>query len=143
MILKSSWRRLTSRKRLPIVVVALSPSRAVLTNRRRVSTTRKVNTKGLTLPSTASIYPLAKFSGQGAPCTVSVAVASSSIRNCESALSRPTADSAANHVSTVQWAFFCGRAWAAAASPLSMSEVADETECCFEAHARGATGLNM
>eukprot|EP00964_Phaeocystis_antarctica_P163208 scaffold138976_cov133-Phaeocystis_antarctica.AAC.1 len=81
-------------------------------------------------------------SGQGSPNATRVAMASTSVRSCESALSRPTADSAANHVSNGHLAFFCGRAWAAAASPLSMSEVRDETEVCFEAHARGATGLS-
>eukprot|EP00964_Phaeocystis_antarctica_P029506 scaffold16628_cov78-Phaeocystis_antarctica.AAC.2 len=62
-------------------------------------------------------------------------MASTSVRSCESAFNRPTADSAANHVSKGQWEFLCGRA---SASPLSMSdEVLDESELCFEAHARG------
>eukprot|EP00964_Phaeocystis_antarctica_P061498 scaffold36772_cov82-Phaeocystis_antarctica.AAC.1 len=80
--------------------------------------------------------------GQGSPNATRVAMASTSVRSCESALSRPTADSAANHLSNGQWVFFCGRAWAAAASPFSMSEVCDETERCSEAHARGAVGLS-
>eukprot|EP00964_Phaeocystis_antarctica_P004206 scaffold2271_cov64-Phaeocystis_antarctica.AAC.3 len=80
-------------------------------------------------------------SGQGLPNATRVVMASTSVRSCESALSRPTADSAANHVNNGHLAFFCGRAWAAAASPLSMSEVRDDIELCFEAHARGATGL--
>eukprot|EP00964_Phaeocystis_antarctica_P148968 scaffold115961_cov72-Phaeocystis_antarctica.AAC.2 len=81
-------------------------------------------------------------SGQGLPNATRVAMASTSVRSCERALSRPTADSAANHVSNGHLAFFCGRAWAEVASPVSMSEVRDDTERCSEARARGATGLS-
>eukprot|EP00964_Phaeocystis_antarctica_P057294 scaffold33900_cov73-Phaeocystis_antarctica.AAC.1 len=81
-------------------------------------------------------------SGQGSPNATRVAMASTSVRSCESALSRPTADSAANHVSNGQWVCFSGRAWAAAASPFSMSEVRDEAERCFEAHTRGVIELS-